>query len=430
MVVSVAMKLSRSSLFFHADFRRLWSGDSISQIGSAVTLIALPLVAIRTLHATPLQAGLLVTCEYLAFLIIGLPAGAWVDRMRHRRVMIVADIGRAALLGSIPVAGYLGRLSLLQLYVVTFAVSVCTAFFDVAYQSYLPNLVHDEQLVEGNVKLEVTRNVAQVGGPGLGGFLIAAFTAPLAIAVNVATFLASAAFLSRIRRADARPEAAVEPNLWAEIGEGLRFVFGHRLLRAITLTGAISNLCGTIGSSMLLMLLAGQLRLPPLLCGIVFSAEAVGGLIGALLATRIVAKLGQGPAICASVTLSGVLWLLALPLFQTDWRLATAVVLHGLGWVVFMTFKISAVSLRQGLCPKPLLGRMTATVRFVIWGAMPIGALLGGFLGQTIGVRQAMWVGVVGELCAVLPILFSPLRAMREAPAVPAEEPIGAAAAA
>jgi hypothetical protein len=308
--------------------------------------------------------------------------------------------------------------------VVTFAVSIGTAFFDVANQSYLPNLVDHEQLVEGNVKLEVTRNVAQVGGPGLGGLVIAAFTAPLAIALNVVTFALSAVCLSRVRMADATRRAAAAPNLRGEVAEGLRFVFGHRLLRAITITGAISNLCGTIGASMLLVLLAGRLRLPPALCGLVFSVEALGGLLGALTATRIVGRLGQGPAICVSVVASGVLWLFALPMFQADWRLYVAVALTGLGWVVFMTFKVSSVSLRQQLSPKLLLGRVTATARFVTWGSMPIGALIGGFLGQTIGVRQAMWVGVVGELFAVLPILFSPVRKMREATGVAVHEPV------
>ncbi|MFF3111344.1 MFS transporter [Kitasatospora sp. NPDC057904] len=407
----------RSSLFLHRDFRRLWAADAVSQLGGSVTLVALPLVAIGTLHATPFEMSLLVVCEYLAALVLGLPAGAWVDRMRQRRVMVVGDLCRAVLLGSIPVAALLGTLTLLQLYVVAFGMSVCTAFFDTAFQSHLPHLVADEQLVEGNVKLETTRSIAQVGGPGVGGIAVGALTAPVAIVVNAAAFVLSALSLARIRTPDPRPRSgAGGGNLRSEIAEGLRFVLGHRLLRAITISSALSNMCGTISASMLLALLAGRLHLSAFLCGLVFSAEAVGGLLGALCVERITAKLGQGRAMWLSMTLSSVLWLLALPMYQADGRFAIAVALNGLGWAGFMTFRVSSVAYRQRLCPKPLLGRMTASFRFVVWGLMPVGALIGGVLGQSLGVRQAMWVGVVGELLAVLPILCSPLRTMRDLP--------------
>jgi MFS family permease len=408
---------SRASLFRHADFRKLWTADAVSQAGSAVTLIALPLVAISSLHASPFQAGLLVTFEYLAFLLIGLPAGAWVDRARGRRVMIGGDLFRAALLSSVPIAHWTGVLTLPQLYLVAFGLSVGNVFFDSAYGSYLPRLVEDDQLVEANVKLEAARSTVQVGGPGVGGALVGALTAPVAVVVNTVTYLVSALFLSRIERVEPKPQHAPGSKLRHEIREGLRFVFGNRLLRAMTVTASISNLCGTIVASMMLMLLAGRLHLSPFLCGVVFMAEAVGGLIGSLLTVRIADRFGQGQAMCASMIGSSVLWLLAIPLFQADWRYAVAVLLQGLGWVVFMTFKITNVAFRQQLCPKPLLGRMTATVRFVVWGGMPLGALIGGVLGQYLGVRQAMWVGGLGELLAVLPILFSPLRGMRDLPA-------------
>lgn len=396
------------------DFRRFWAADSVSQAGAAVTLVAFPLVAIGLLKATPFETGLLVMFEYLAFLVIGLPAGAWVDRVSSRPVLIASVLARAALVGSIPVAYWLDVLTLPQLYGVAFCVSVCTVFFDVAYQSHLPHLVDDAGLVGANVRLEATRSIAQIGGPGVGGALVAALTAPVAIVVDAAGFLAAAMLLSGVSRTDRKPTKT--PRLGKEIAEGLRFVFGNPLLRAITMTAAISNLCGTIGASMLLVLLNRELGLSPFLCGLVFTAEAVGGLVGSLLTVRIAERLGQGPAMCLSVAVSGVLWLLALPMYQADWRFAVAVALQGLGWVVFMTFKISSVALRQQMCPKPLLGRMTASVRFVVWGVMPLGAVLGGVLGQQAGVREAMWVGVVGELLAVLPLLLSPVRSLRTSP--------------
>ncbi|MGW6706499.1 MFS transporter [Streptomyces sp. NPDC054956] len=399
-----------------ADFRRLWIGDTVSQAGTAVTLLALPLLAIGTLGATPFQAGLLVMCEYLGFLLIGLPAGAWVDRMRRRRVMIAGDLGRAALLASLPAAAWLDALTLPQLYAVAFGMSLCTVFFDIAYQSHLPQLVDGTRLVEANAALEATRTITAAGGPGAGGALVGALTAPVAIVVDAVSFLVSALCLSRIRRADAAPEPRPEVPLRAEIGEGLRFVFGSPLLRALTLTSAISNLFGTIGAAMLLVLLAGELGLSPLLCGLVFTAEALGGFLGSLLTMRIAARFGQGRAMCASVITSGLLWLAAVPLFHADWRFAVAAVLQGLGWTAFMTFKITSVAFRQRLCPEPLLGRTTATFRFVVWGSMPLGALVGGLLGEHFGARTALWTGALGELLAVLPLLLSPLRTARELP--------------
>lgn len=396
------------------DFRRLWIGDTVSQAGAAVTVLALPLVAIGPLGASPFEAGLLVMCEYLGFLLLGLPAGAWVDRMRGRRVMIAGDLGRAALLATLPVAAWLDVLTLPQLYAVGFGLSVLTAFFDIAYQSQLPRLVDADRLVAANVALESSRTVTAAAGPGVGGALIAAVTAPVALVVDAASFLVSAVSLSRIRRPDPKPERVPGARLRDEIAEGLRFVFRDRLLRALTLTAAISNLCGTIGASMLLVLLAGELGMSPFLCGLVFTAEALGGLLGSLLTTRAVARLGETRAMCASVVVSGALWLAALPFFHADWRYALACVLQGLGWTAFMTFKIASVALRQRVTPAPLLGRVTATVRFVVWGVMPLGALAGGLLGEYAGVRTALWTGGIGELLAVVPLLLVAARRSRK----------------
>lgn len=295
-----------------------------------------------------------------------------------------------------------------------FGLSVCTAFFDIAYQSHLPRLVDEDRLVEANVALEATRTVTAAGGPGVGGALVAAVTAPVALAVDAVSFLASALLLSRIRRPDPRPAPVPGTRLRDEIAEGLRFVWRDRLLRGLTLTAAISNLCGTICTSMLLVLLAGDLGLSPFLCGLVFTAEAVGGFLGSLLTTRISARLGEARAMCASVVASGVLWLLALPFFQADGRYALACVLQGLGWTAFMTFKINSVVLRQRRTPAPLLGRVTATFRFLVWGCMPLGALAGGLLGQYAGVRTALWTGALGELMAVAPLLLVLRRARRD----------------
>jgi MFS family permease len=210
----------------HRDFRRLWAGDSLSQLGIMTTTLAMPLLAVRTLHSTPFEVGLLTTFEYLAFLVIGLPAGAWVDRMRRRSVMITADLGRAALLGWVPLAAALGVLNLAQVYAVVVAVGCLTVFFDVSYQSYLPFLVGRDDLVEGNARLQGTQSVAQVAGPSVGGFLVQALTAPYAILANVGTFLWSASWVGAIQAREPRPERAPDSNLLREVREGVAWPAG------------------------------------------------------------------------------------------------------------------------------------------------------------------------------------------------------------
>ncbi|MFF2197051.1 MFS transporter [Streptomyces sp. NPDC058157] len=402
----------RPALYRLPDFRRFWAADTVVQAGTAVTALALPLVAIGPLGAGPFQTGLLVTCEYLGFLLLGLPAGAWVDRMRRRRVLVVGDLGKTLLLLTLPVAAWCGVLSLPQLYAVAFGLSVCAVFFDAAHQAHLPRLVHEEGLVAANVALESTRTVTAAAGPGAGGALLAVVTAPVALLVDAVAHLLSALLLARIRADDPRPaERPRGSRLRTEIAEGLRFLFRDPMLRGLTLTAAVSNLCGTVGTSMLLVLLAGELDLSPLLCGVVFTAEASGGFLGSLLAARAAARLGVRRAMCASVLVSGLLWLCAVPFFHADWRYAVACVLQGLGWTAFMTFRIESVALRQRVTPGPLLGRVSATFRFVVWGCMPVGALVGGLLAEQAGVRAALWVGAVGELCAVLPLLLGIRRA-------------------
>jgi MFS family permease len=411
------MTAPRRSLWHHRDFLRLWAGDSISQIGTAVSFIALPLLAIQVLDASPFEVGLLTAFETAAFLLVGLPAGAWVDRVRRRNVLIVADIGRAALLGSLPLAWYFDVLTLLQLYVVALLTGVLTVFFDVAYQSYLPSLVGRDHLVEGNAKLEASRAVSQIAGPSIGGALVQWLTAPYAIVVDALSYLWSAVFLGAISTREERPERAPDRHLVREIREGLSFVLRHRLLRAITATTGTSNLFSTILNTAFIIVLADQaeLNLTAGIIGVVFTIGSVGGLLGAVVAERVARRVGQGPTIWLSILVSAP-FALVTPLAQQGWLLWLVAFCWAVIGFFVVIYNITQVSFRQGLCPERLLGRMNATIRFLVWGTMPLGGLIGGVLGSTIGVRPTMWVGAIGMSLAFLPAFLSPLRTMRELP--------------
>lgn len=403
------------SLWQNLDFRRLWIGETVSQFGSAISGVALPLVALLVLDASTLQVGLLATFQSVAFLLIGLPSGAWIDRMRLRAVLITNNLIRLVALVSIPLAQATGTLSIGQLYVVGLVTSVSTVFFDVAYQSYLPELVDREALVAGNARLQASESVAQVAAPAIGGGLIQVLTAPYAIFFDALTFLWSAIWLSRIRTRTPRPARKPDRHLRREIGEGLRFVIGNRTLRSIALCTSLGNLFTAMIMALFYVFLVRELGLSAGVIGLLSALPALGGIAGSLIASRLATRFGQGQTICVSAVLFAAP-LLVLPFVHRDWTLALMVAAQVLLWAAGVVYNITQVSFRQALCPKELMGRMNATIRFVVWGTLPLGSLLGGVLGSTLGVRTTMLIGAIGGLLAPLPVIFSPLRTARELP--------------
>jgi MFS family permease len=408
---------ARSVLWHHADFRRLWVGETVSQFGSMVSQHALPLVAILVVHASTLEDGILSACETVAFLLVGLPAGAWVDRMRFRNVLIVNDLVRAAAIGSVPLAWALDALTVGQLFAVAVVTGVCTVFFDVAYQSYLPELIDRSLLVDGNAKLQASESVAQVAGPSVGGLLIQALTAPYAVLVDAVSFLWSAAWVAAIQVRPPKRERKPDRHLGREIGEGLRFVVGNRMLRSIAMSTGSSNLFSSIGFAVLYVLLARELHLSAGLIGLITSTSALGGLVGAFLAGRAAKRFGQGPTIWMSSLVAAPFTFVA-PFVHRDASLVALALAQLAWWAAAVVYNITQVSFRQGLCPPELLGRMNATMRFLVWGTMPIGGVLGGVLGSSIGVRHTLLVAAIGGAFAFVPTFLSPLRAMRELPSL------------
>jgi MFS family permease len=409
------------SLLRHADFLKLWSAETISQFGTQVTFLAVPLVAITLLNATPLEIGLLGTFEFLPFILFALPAGAWVDRLRRRPILIATDVGRAISLLSIPVAAAFDALTMPHLYAVGFINGVMTVFFDVSYQSYLPSLVERDQIVEGNSKLEVSRSSAQIAGPPVSGLLIGVLGAPIAIVADAVSFLASALFVLGIRRAeppvDRRLDETGKPrgSMRSEIAEGLRYVLGHSYLRAIAASTGISNLFATMAFVVYLVFLVRELGLTPQTIGFVLGVGGIGTLAGALLSGRIARAVGVGRTIILAMALTGPAMLLiaGAPRGNAIPFLVAAGLVFGLGGMVY---NITQVSFRQAITPLRMQGRMNATMRFIVWGTIPVGQIVGGFLGGAIGLRETIWIGAVGSLFAFLPLLVGPLKGLREMP--------------
>ena len=405
----------QGGLWRHPDFLRLWSAETISQVGTQVSNLALPFVAIVTLDATAFEVAALGTVVFLPWLLFSLPAGVWVDRLRRRPILVVADLGRGVLLATVPVAWALDALTLWQLYAVGFGTGVLTVFFDVAYQSYLPALVDRDRLVEGNSKLEVSRSAAQIAGPGLAGALVAAVTAPAAILVDAVSFLASALFLGRIRRRETRIEYdGSRRSMRAELGEGLRFVLGQPLLRAMAASTALFNFFNCVLGSVVLVYLVRGLDLSPAVIGVVLMAGNVGFLVGALLASRFSRWLGLGPAIVLGSACG--IAILLIPLAPASRPIPFLLAAELVATFGVAIYNILALSLRQSIAPPRIHGRMNAVMRFVVWGVIPLGTLLGGTLASTFDLKTAIWIGAIGNAFAFAPLVLSPVRWLRETP--------------
>lgn len=415
-----APSASSRSLLREADFLRLWTGQTISAFGTQITILAVPIVAALSLQVSPFEFALLGTLEFLPFVLIGLPAGVWVDRMRRRPILIAGDVGRAIGLLSIPIAALLDVLTIWQLYAVVLANGCLTVFFDVAYQSYVPSVVERDQLVDGNAKLELTRTTSQRLGPGLAGLLVGLLTAPVAIVVDAISYLASALCLLLIRRPEPGPASrdasdGPRPSMRHDVTAGLRFVTGQPVLRALAASVALGYLFGTIADSILILHLVTERGFGPELIGLAFTAGSAGVFAGALIASRVTRRLGVGPVIILSAVGESLSWLPVA--FAPDGLLFAGLATTIIALSFFgVLWNVNAVSLRQAVTPAGMRGRMNATMRFISWGTIPIGTTIGGVLGGLVGLHATIVVGAVGSLVVFLPVALSPLRGVRTMP--------------
>jgi MFS family permease len=401
------------------DFALLWAGQGVSQVGSAITPVALPLLALAALDASAADLGLLTAAGYAAWIFVGLPAGALLDRVRRRPVLIAADLGRALALASVPVAAAAGVLTLAQLYVVALVTGVLSVVFEVGWTAYLPAVVPRERLADGNARLSVTASAAHLVGPGAGGVLVQLLGAGLAVLADAASFLVSAVSLGAIRSREPRPPRAADRHLGREIGEGLRHVFTHPLLRAFAGAAAVANLGFAAVQALTVVFLVRDLGQPPGTVGLLMGLGTVGGIVGGVLAPRLLRRLGsaRGIVVATAATLPfGLLVPLAGRGAGLAWFVAGQVVVMA-GIIVFNVGVATAI---QSLVPSRLLGRANASFRLLTRGALPVGAVLGGLLGEAYGARWALGAAYALNLFAVAPLLLSPLRRLRDLPA-PAE---------
>lgn len=414
-----------ASVIKQPGFLSLWIGQSVSVVGSQITGLAFPVLAVSYLHANEFQMGLLNAADTSAFLVFGLLAGALVDRWIKRQVMLVADLVRMLAVAVIPILWMLGVLNVYHLMIVGAVISVATVFFDVSYQSYIPILLPKEYIGIGNARLEISGQISGIAGPGIVGALLTFLKAPVLLVIDSVSFLVSAVSLWFIKDREQRKPKTDRKPIVHEIGEGLKFVWNQKLIRAISFTTSTSNMFGTVvGTMFALYLLKPEfLNLGTAGFGILMSIGSIGGLLGATATPKLIKLVGEGPLVVLSALASGLVQFF-IPL---AWYIPHQYSIIPLAAQSFftsflaLTYNITQVTARQRLCPEHLLGRMNASIRFMVWGSMPIGALIAGILGTVFGVLSTIWIGVILGLFSACFVLFSPLRTMRKMPDKPEE---------
>jgi MFS family permease len=404
-------------------FRRLWASVGLSLFGSEITVLALPLAAVAVLDASAGQVALLAAAGTAPFLLLGLPAGAWVDLWPRRSLMVGCDWARGLLLASIPLAYALDALTLSHLFVVAFAVGAFSVLFDIAALSVLPVLVPRDRLASANGALESVRAVGQTAGPATGGALVQALSAPVAVLVDAVSFAFSALLLRGLPPLPAPPRPEVRVPVRRQVAEGLAFCLRHPVIRPLAAGGAWLNFWGHALLAVFVPFAVRELDLSPAVIGLVLAGSNIGYLLGALLVPRVNARIGVGPAIVVGVVLHGGLIAAALAPASAPlpWLLGGFAV-QALGVAMW---NVNAVSLRQAATPEPLLARMNATNRFLLWGAMPLGAATGGLLATALSLPAAVLIPALALPCCAAPLLRSALRTVRELPTVVPAEVVG-----
>jgi predicted MFS family arabinose efflux permease len=417
------IRLPETGLWRNRDFLNLWGAESVSQVGSQMTPVVIPLLAALTLHASPFEMGLLAMAGGLPVLLFGFIAGAWVDRLRRKPLMIATDLGRAAVLLGIPVAAVLGWMSIPLLIAISFLVGAQSVLFNAAYVSILPALVDRSQLADANGKLYSSASLAQVAGPAVAGALVSWITAPAVVLFNSVSFLCSGWFIRRIAHDESGDfERPVERHFWREVREGLHALFSSPVLRATTLSTATINLAGSMFLAVYVLYMTEELGLSATGVGFVYAAGGVGALIGSVIAPRMATCLGVGRTLVWAAVAQGAFGIaVPLAILAPAQALPLVVAAEFMQWMWLVVFFVNALSLRQAITPNRLQGRVAASNQVITGGMAPIGSLLGGILGSAVNVQASLIAGIAGMFLAALWVLFSPVIRLQTMPSAPDE---------
>ena len=415
-----------SPLWRHPEFLKFWAGQSVSLFGTQFSLLAIPLAAALTLHASSAQMGLLAAAQFAPALVLGPFIGVWLDRARRRPVMVATQLASMVALATVPIAAVGHLLTLAQLYTVAFLAGAASAAYSVAQNSFLPTLVGREHLVEANAKFQTSRTIAQLAGPGIAGWVIQLITAPLAIAFDAATFLVAALTAAWIRTHEEVPAAAeARRHVLSEARHGLSFLWEEPLVRSVSLILILANFGSFFGSAVFVLLFVGHLGVTPAQLGLVWAVGSLSSLFGAQLAKPVARRLGLGPVLVTACILysAGGLGAVAAA-FAARPAVLPLLVANGLvTGLALMTFNVSQQAIRQAVIPNRLLGRTQAGRLVLVYGGQVLASLAGGALGQVAGLRTALVVGAALVWLCVLPAVFSPLRRLPEVPGSPETVP-------
>lgn len=409
--------ISRPSLWRSPDFLKLWFGQTVSVLGSHITGGGLPLLAVINLSATPFQMGLLQAIGSAPVLLFSLLAGVWVDRLRRRPLMVAADLGRALLLLTIPLAALLGHLNIWLIYLILALTGFLNVLFNTAYRSYLPSLVGQDKLVEGNSKLSVSESAAEIVGPGLTGLLVQTITAPMAILLDAFSFLVSVLSLGAIRTPEPPlARAGEQPSLLHDAREGIQTIVRQPMLRALTVADAINSFFGNFIGVLYALYSIRILQITPAAMGLTIGIGGASSLVGALLVGNALRRLKLGHILVGAVWID-TLFSFLIPLAASFPTLGLALLVASQAGDIFGTVAfITALSLRQSITPGRLLGRVNASMELLVAGIGLLGALIGGLLGSELGIQTTLFIAVSGRLLSGLWIALSPIRRLDKMP--------------
>lgn len=406
-------------LLWQRDFRLLWTGETISAVGNAMAVVGVPLLAVTVLGASTFAVAALTAAAYLPWLVIGLPAGVWVDRLSCRPLMIICDVASVLLYASLPAAAWAGVLTTGQVAVVALLAGVANVFFATAYQVYLPSLVTAAELIESNAKLQGSASAASIGGRAAAGLAAQAVGAAVALLFNAASFLVSAACLLSIRARETHKPSRPVATARAEVFEGIRFIAHDAYLRPMTVYATVSNLAYGGSTALVVVFLVRVIGFSPAAVGLLMAMGGVGGVIGALVVGRLAMRLGTARTLVVSSLGAGLFGLL-IPVTGTGGKAAFYVIGSTVAAAGVVIGNIIAASFRQAYCPPAMLGQVTASMRFLGFGGIPLGALAAGALGTVFGVRDALWIVLAIDALASTLLLTPAIRSRKNLPSKPA----------